>query len=133
MPQVLCAMKALIERDGRFLVVKQQFSGGDYWDLPGGRVEHGETPLETLHREVKEETGLEIEVQKPAGVWWFFRQDGNQVVCMTFFCQVKSGRVTINQNPADENISGFRWVTKKEFLQLPVADQSLHKLVEGFL
>ena len=120
-------MKALIERDGRFLAVKQQFNGGDYWDLPGGRMEHGETPHQTLTREVKEETKLDVVVGRPAGVWWFFRQDGNQIVCMTFFCTAQ-GTVDIGKNPADEDIKEFRWVTKKEFLQL-AADESLKELV----
>ncbi len=122
-------MKALIEREGRFLVVRQQFNGGDYWDLPGGRMEHGETPHQTIIREVKEETGLEVTIGRAAGVWHFFRQDGNQVVCMTFLCTA-TGDVDIGKNPADEDIKEFRWVTTKEFLQL-AADESLKELVAG--
>ncbi|NDE62928.1 MAG: NUDIX domain-containing protein [Chlamydiae bacterium] len=52
---------ALIEQDGKVLLVKK--SRGPYegmWDLPGGRPIHGETILETLSREVLEETGIEI-------------------------------------------------------------------------
>ncbi len=32
-----------------------------YWDIPGGRVEKGENPIDTLFREIKEEAGLEKE------------------------------------------------------------------------
>ena len=52
---------ALIEQDGKVLLVKK--SRGPYkgmWDLPGGRPIHGETILETLSREVLEETGIVI-------------------------------------------------------------------------
>lgn len=40
------------------LLEKQHRVKGIYWDLPGGRLQKGETVLETLHREVEEETGL---------------------------------------------------------------------------
>jgi 8-oxo-dGTP diphosphatase len=50
---------ALIKKEDKILLIKK--SRGPYigkLDLPGGGFEFGETPLETLHREVKEETGL---------------------------------------------------------------------------
>lgn len=48
--------------DGRVLLVRaaRYLSVAGRWFLPGGGVEHGEAPLDSLRREVAEETGLEI-------------------------------------------------------------------------
>ena len=46
--------------------VRPSSDGLGYWELPGGRTEYGETPNEALKRELKEETGLTIDVVKPA-------------------------------------------------------------------
>ncbi|GAA1487971.1 hypothetical protein GCM10009626_07170 [Brachybacterium sacelli] len=47
-------------RAGEVLLVKDRQGDGD-WDLPGGGVEDGESPLEALGRELHEETGLTME------------------------------------------------------------------------
>lgn len=52
---------ALIRKNDNLLLIRK--ARGPYtgrWDLPGGSVEFGETPRETLHREVMEETGLSV-------------------------------------------------------------------------
>ena len=57
--------QALIERAGRVLVVRNrrhEHPAVDFWGLPGGRVEPGETLAAAAKRETREETGLEIEV-----------------------------------------------------------------------
>jgi ADP-ribose pyrophosphatase YjhB (NUDIX family) len=46
------------DADGRVLVVKPIYSGE--WMLPGGRVERGETPHQAAVRETREETGLDV-------------------------------------------------------------------------
>jgi 8-oxo-dGTP pyrophosphatase MutT (NUDIX family) len=55
-------IKALLRDDeGRVLLrvnPAQLGDKGDYWDLPGGRVQKGQTVAETLAREVAEETGI---------------------------------------------------------------------------
>jgi 8-oxo-dGTP diphosphatase len=60
---------AIIEfPDNRILLVKRGtvvFRG--YWALPGGRVDPGETVEQTVVREIKEETGLEVEVTRKLG------------------------------------------------------------------
>jgi len=56
---------ALIEKDGRFLLEREVIeSGKEYWLIPGGKVEYGETLTEALEREIKEETNLDIEVKE---------------------------------------------------------------------
>ena len=55
---------ALTEKEGSMLFIKK--ARGPYtgkWDLPGGGFELGESPLEALHREFTEETGLTISKQ----------------------------------------------------------------------
>jgi 8-oxo-dGTP diphosphatase len=54
------ALKAIVERDGKFLLLKrseaEDVRKGE-WDIPGGAIEFGEDPIEALRREVKEECG----------------------------------------------------------------------------
>ena len=132
MPQVFSAVKAVIKEGDRFLVVKQAVNGQFFWDLPGGRVNFGESPYYALHREVMEETGLKIEIVKPLGLWWFFRsKDGDQVVCNTFLCNPKHKNIDLSKNAAEETISEFKWVTKEEFLsdKYTVGHQSLKGII----
>ncbi len=47
-----------------------QYPGGEYWSLPAGAIEPGETPEEAVVREVWEETGLKVQVKKTKrGIW----------------------------------------------------------------
>jgi 8-oxo-dGTP diphosphatase len=61
---------ALVVRNGKALLVRRRidpFRG--YWDIPGGFCEVDEHPAETARREVREETGLEIELTGLLGLW----------------------------------------------------------------
>lgn len=54
---------AVIVRDGRVLMVHEQArrsGGGEWWTLPGGGIQPGETPEQAVRREVFEETGLVV-------------------------------------------------------------------------
>jgi ADP-ribose pyrophosphatase YjhB (NUDIX family) len=56
------AVEGLLERDGKVLLAKRGIEPRrGYWDLPGGFLEEGEEPLDGLRREVREETGLEVD------------------------------------------------------------------------
>ena len=59
------AAKAFTIRDGKLLIVKREpknVQTPGIWEIPGGRLEIGEDPVEGLKREMLEETGLEVEV-----------------------------------------------------------------------
>ena len=55
---------AVIEREGRFLIAKRRPGGalGGRWEFPGGKIEPGETPEESLRRELREEFQVETEI-----------------------------------------------------------------------
>lgn len=119
MQKVFAAVKAIIIKDNKFLIIKEIINNKPIWDLPGGKIEYGETPYDTLRREIKEEIGLEIKKYQLCGLYWFFKvADKKQVICSTFLCKPKNNKVDLSKNPAkDENILEYKWVSKKEFLK----------------
>lgn len=53
----------VVREDGRVLLIRRgRPPGAGDWTLPGGKIEAGETPAETIVRELREETGLHVEV-----------------------------------------------------------------------
>lgn len=64
----------------------------DEWELPGGRLEAGESPEECVRREVLEETGLDVEVGDLLDAWVHQVRADRSVLVLTFSCVVRSGR-----------------------------------------
>lgn len=61
----------LQNEDGKILMVRQHHENRDIWMVPGGGIEEGENSIEAAVREVKEETGMEIEI---TGVAWHIEE-----------------------------------------------------------
>ena len=131
----IAAMKALIVREGKFLALELEIGRKRLWDLPGGKVEDGEKPMETLLREVKEETGLDAEVKEPLGVYHFIRKtDGQLVVCATFKCSVPDDARVILPHKSNESIASSKWLSREEFFNSEFeAPESLKELVKKSL
>jgi len=70
----------------------------DLWNLPGGRLKKKESLWEGVKRELKEETGLNIEIVRISNVY-FKPKEKELVFC--FICKIKSGKIKINKE-ADE-------------------------------
>ena len=51
----------ITDNQGRVLLLKHRFRPGTGWGMPGGFMQEGEQPEETLRRELREEVGLEVE------------------------------------------------------------------------
>ncbi len=62
----ILAASAAVFRDGRVLLAKRA-NPPRLWSLPGGKVEPGESLEQAAIREVREETGVEIEIVAPVG------------------------------------------------------------------
>jgi ADP-ribose pyrophosphatase YjhB (NUDIX family) len=56
-------VSAILRWQDRVLLCRQEKPGREYWLLPGGGVDSGETLIEALRRELREELGIEADVQ----------------------------------------------------------------------
>lgn len=105
--------KAFIRKGDAILVLSDPQEGLDY---PGGKIQLGETDLiESLKREVREETGLEINVGAPFATWTNtfppqHRLAGKQVYLVGYRCEYVSGDVKLS----DEH-DKFVWVNKDNY------------------
>ncbi len=66
----------------------------NWWNLPGGGLELGETVEEGICREVREETGLEVEVDHLVGV---YSKPQKQEIVLTFLCRALGGVLTTTE------------------------------------
>lgn len=103
---------------GRLLVVKTTYLGPG-WMLPGGRVERGETPHGAAARETREETGLEVRVDRLLLVDARKGRD----VSFVFAAQVTAGEM----EPQLGEISEVGWLERSEIAS---TSPKLHRLLE---
>jgi ADP-ribose pyrophosphatase YjhB (NUDIX family) len=80
------AVSAVILEQGNVLLAHRRDI--DWWNLPGGGMELGETVDEALCREVLEETGLEVAIERLVGV---YSKPQKHEVVLTFSCHVTGG------------------------------------------
>ncbi|MCF7834687.1 NUDIX hydrolase [Candidatus Gracilibacteria bacterium] len=66
----------------------------DLWNLPGGKVEMGESPWEAVIREVKEETGYDAEISEFMGLYYKPEKDD---LVFQFVCKIIGGKITLNE------------------------------------
>ena len=121
MPQP--ASSAIIERDGRYLLVlRSNPPSADMYAFPGGRGEPGETPAETALRELFEETGISAE--KPLLFATYDlpgREDGpgSPSFFLSVF-KVKADAAAIAV--ASDDAAAVGWYTAEEIERLPAPD-----------
>ena len=114
------AMKAIVEFDDKILLLREadtyeEGTNTGKYHLPGGRVNPGEHFLDGLKREVKEETGLDVEVVRPVHVdeWRpVIKGTPHQIVC-TFF----HVRATYNEVTLSEEHDKAVWVSIDDYKQ----------------
>lgn len=122
MKGTLLVVAGALARGGRLLLARRM--DGDplagFWELPGGKVEPGETPEEALAREWREELGAGVGSSEP---WTFSSFDSNGRHVTLLVLRVRS----VEGEPAPVDVAEVRWATPAEAALLPLlpADRPL--------
>jgi 8-oxo-dGTP diphosphatase len=117
------AVSAAIFRNGRVLIVRRALPPAHgLYTLPGGGVELGETLAEAVIREVREETGLEIEPLVLAGYRQLIARDTagrieRHFVILPFAARWIAGEVSLNEELAEAS-----WLEPSEVAGLKTTD-----------
>jgi len=116
-PKLFVAMKAFIVHDGKVLIVRESTKYQDgtnaaKYDIVGGRIKPGQAFDESLRREIREETGLEVELGRPfyVGEWRpVVKGESWQVVATFFECQASTNTVQLS-----EDHDAYEWIDPKK-------------------
>jgi 8-oxo-dGTP diphosphatase len=124
------AQKAILfDKGGKILTIRRSATAPSNplcWDLPGGDVDFGEDAKESIIREIKEETGLEVNDLRVLDVISGFNDKDEFWVTICYAAQPTTAGVKLSYEHDD-----FKWVTPEEFKQLEVSPRN-KKFVEMF-
>lgn len=118
------SVAGLVSNDeGKILLVKSPWRG---WEYPGGLVEPGETFQEALHREIREESGVEVEITGFVGICKNVEKD---IVNIDFTCRYISGELTTSEESTE-----VAWATPEEAMDMitfPLTRKRLNQMLSG--
>jgi mutator protein MutT len=128
---VRVAIAVIFDAEGESVLIGQRTDKqplGGYWEFPGGKCDAGETPEECLIREVREETGIEVEILKP----WppiDYTYTHAAVRIFPFICRHKSG------HPQPFSSQKLLWIPVQKLSEysFPSANEGLlQEVLRGF-
>lgn len=126
MPDIHVSAAVIVDDDGRVLVVRKQ--GTVRFMQPGGKPESGESPAQTLVRELHEELGLEIDEADLQPLGTFIseaaNEPGHRVIAEAFSVSIDPRTASVRAELAE-----LRWITPGDAATLPLAPLSVEHLL----
>lgn len=111
---ILVVSVSIIKDKELLMIEEKRDSGINQWNFPSGRIEKNEDIMVAAIREVKEETGLDVELLLTTGVYNFTSDSSDQVILFHFIGEIVSGEVSLRE----EAITNFKWVHSKDILAM---------------
>jgi 8-oxo-dGTP diphosphatase len=117
--QIIFVVKGVIINDGKVLILKRSEDeevGGGTWENVGGKIEFGEELETALMREVREETGLDVRVERILYATTFKTSPTRQIVLLTYLCTTDGKEISISTEHMD-----YLWATEAQLkVRLPI-------------
>lgn len=126
MPDIYVSAAVITDPQDRVLVVRKK--GTTRFMQPGGKPETGESPAETLIRELDEELGIQVTLEDLTSLGRFIsaaaNEPGHRVVADAFSVVVDASAVQVQAEIAE-----LRWITRADVSSLPLAPLSTEHLL----
>ena len=131
--RVILTNLCMIVDGTRILVQDKVGKGADGIILPGGHVEEHEPIVDSVIREMKEETGLDIENPRLCGVKEWINEDGSRYVVFLFRAEKFSGELVSSDEGrvfwmAKEDVLKSRWIWHMDCLMKIIAEGEFTEL-----
>jgi ADP-ribose pyrophosphatase YjhB (NUDIX family) len=101
------------------------------WSIPGGMLELGEELAEGVRRELKEETGLDIEPLQMIAVFDRITHEGKRVkyhyVIVDYVCRLKGGELK-----SASDVTDARWVRREEMPEYHLTEMATKVILQSF-
>lgn len=121
-------VKAIIEHNNKFLFIRRSDKYNEItgiWDIPGGRINIGEEPIDGLKREIFEETGLELnKIKQILDASTVFQNEEKQIVRITYLCTVKNSNLKLSEEHTD-----YKWFSIDE-INFKFKDELIEKCIK---
>ena len=113
---IIVALKAIIVRENKVLLIQRSADdefAASTWEFAGGKVDFGEELEVALKREIREEVGLDVSIEKLLYATTFKTHEYRQIVLLTYLCSAKSVDVKLS-----EEHQNFLWADKTQMLEM---------------
>jgi 8-oxo-dGTP diphosphatase len=130
--QPIVGVGGVVVRDGKAVIIKranEPYKG--QWSIPGGRVELGESLPSAVRREVREETGLDVDVGAVIEVFERIQRDPDgrvryHFIIIDYLCTCRGGALC-----AGDDADDVAWVTSDELAEYDIRASAVAVIRQG--
>lgn len=122
---------AIVEREGRFLLVEERVRGALVLNQPAGHVEPGENPVAAVVREAFEETGWSFDPEALTGIYLWRHPDGGRTILRLAFSGACSSHDP--SHALDRGIVRTHWLTRVEIASRTLRTPLVLRCIDDYL